>query len=98
MKTIAEKQAEARAAQDHRRAQDEADMKAIAKLFDSPEGQLVLELLMRRFGVLGMRFQTGDRGEVNAIRAGIKDGNAEVILFIIQCLKKAGKDTITFPI
>lgn len=98
MKTIAEKQAVQRTRTEELRKRDEADMQAVAKLFSTEEGRYVLELLMRRFGVLGTRFDVNAKGELDAIRAGIRDGQTAVPLFIVQCLKKAGESSISFPI
>lgn len=98
MSAITDKQAAQKAEAVARKAAEDADKKAIAKLFSTPEGKHVLELLMRRFGVLAPRFVQGPNGEVNAIRAGIKDGRADVPLFILGCLKEAGETHVTFPI
>ena len=98
MKTLAERQAAQRARTEEIRKRDEEDMLAVAKLFATEEGRYVLELLMRRFGVLGSRFEVNGRGELDAIRAGIRDGQTAVPLFIIQCLKKAGESSVSFPI
>ena len=98
MSAITEKQEAQKAAAAAKKAEAEADIKAIAKLFSSPEGKHVLKLLMQRFGVLAPRFVQGPNGEVNAIRAGIRDGRADVPLFIIGCLKEAGETEISFPL
>lgn len=79
----------------------EADQRAmldVADLFKTPQGKRVLTLLCRRFGVLGRRYRQNDRGEVNAIRAGINDGEAAVVLFILECLQASGEEEITLPL
>jgi hypothetical protein len=98
MSHITDKQDAARAAAAARKKEDDEAAALIAKHFSTPEGRAVLELLCRRFGVLGRRFIANERGEVNAIKAGIRDGEASVILFIITCLAKSGEKSITLPL
>ena len=98
MKTLAERQAVQRARTEEIRKRDDEDMLAVARLFSTEEGRYVLELLMRRFGVLGSRFEVNAKGVLDPVRAGIRDGQTAVPLFIIQCLKKAGESSVTFPI
>ncbi len=81
-----------------RQAEDEKAMLDVADLFKTPQGKRVLALLCRRFGVLGRRFRKNDRGELNAIRAGINDGEAAVVLFILECLQASGEEEITLPL
>jgi hypothetical protein len=90
------KQAEARdASKEEKAAQDAADMAKIAKLFSTPEGKEVLELLFRRFGVLGRRFRSpGSTSE----QAAIHDGEAGVVLFILQCMRDSGEKTFQLPL
>lgn len=98
MSAITDKQNEQRAIAAKKRAEAEADMMAIAKHFDNPEGMKVLELLMRRSGVLAPRFTAIEGREPNALRAARRDGQADTPLFIIDCLKLAGAKQITFPL
>jgi hypothetical protein len=98
MSAITDRQEAAKQAAADKKAREDADKKAIAKHFATPEGKHVLELLMRRFGVLTPRFIGGEHGELNALRAARKDGQSDVPLFILGCLKEAGETHITFPI
>lgn len=98
MSHITDKQDAARVAATARKKEDDEATALVAKLFSTPEGAEVLELLCRRFGVLSRRFLPNERGEVNAIKAGIRDGEANAVLFIIACLAKNGVKTITLPL
>lgn len=98
MKTIQDKRDAAAAMAQERAAENEAGMKLIAQHFSTPEGRKVFELLARRFGLLGPCFRVNDRGEVNAVRAGIRDGEANVLRFILECLAKSGANSINLPL
>lgn len=78
-----------------KQAQESADMAKIAKLFGSPEGKEALELLMRRFGVIGRRFRAPG---ISNEQAAIHDGEAGVVLFILQCLKASGEKSLNIPL
>jgi len=94
MKSVRSKQAAAAAVAQERKAETVAEMNAIAKHFSSPEGKHVLELLMRKAGVLGSRFGP----DSDPIKAAIREGETRIPLFIIQCLKQGGETQITFPL
>ena len=86
---------QAEATQQERREQEAADMAKIARLFDTAEGKEVLELLFRRFGVLGRRYRApGTTPE----QAAIHDGEAGVVLFILQCLRDSGTGSFELPL
>lgn len=79
------------AAREQKTAEEKADMDRVAKLFSTPEGKAVLELLVRRFGVLGRRV----RGPQDTdLMVAVRDGEAAAVLFILQCLKSAGVKTL----
>ncbi|WP_367871832.1 hypothetical protein [Luteolibacter sp. Populi] len=98
MSAITEKQAVQREAAARKRAEEEADMLLVARLFSTPDGERVLELMMRRFGVLAPRFVPNEKGELSAIRAGKRDGQAEVVLWVLQCLRVGGKERVSFGV
>jgi len=81
-----------------RKAAEEGDKMLIARHFSGPDGRKVLELLMRRFGVLGTRFVAGEDGKIDVVRAAVRDGRAQVPLFIISCLKEAGEEEVSLPL
>ena len=86
---------QAEATQQERREQEAADMAKIARLFETAEGKEVLELLFRRFGVLGRRYRgPGTTPE----QAAIHDGEAGVVLFILQCLRDSGTKAFELPL
>jgi hypothetical protein len=88
-------QAKGEASLQEKRDQEAADKAKIAKHFRTPEGKEVLELLFRRFGVLGRRFRTPN---TTPEQAAISDGEAGAVLFILQCMKDAGEDSIRIPL
>ena len=95
MKTPRTQHEEAAATMEKRRADEATDMAKVAKLFGTPEGEEVLELLFRRFGVMGRRFRApGTTSE----QAAIHDGEAAVPLFILQCMKASGRKTFPIPL
>ncbi len=88
----------AEAAKEKLSAQDQADVAKVAKLFNTPDGQEVLALLCRRFGVLGRRFRPNAKGEIDPVLAAVNDGQAGAVLFLLKCLKDAGTTTITLEL
>lgn len=94
MKTAADKRAAELAAATARNAETEAELKQVAKLFSTAEGKEVLQIMMRRFGVLSSRFQAGS----DPIQAAIHDGKTEVVLWITRCLKLSGENNISIPL
>lgn len=94
MKTIKERQAEAKSAQDAKKQATNKEMAAIAKLFSSPEGKHVLELLMRKAGVLRPKFGA----DSDPIKAAIREGEARIPLFIVECLKAGGETHLVLPL
>ena len=81
-----------------RKKADTDGMRQSARHFSGPEGQEVFQLLCRRFGLLADRFQVSDRGEVNALKAGIREGETRPLLFILRCLKESGETSINLPL
>lgn len=98
MSHLSEKKAALDLKEADRKKADTDGIRAIARHFSTPEGQEVFHLLCRRFGLLADRFQMNDRGEVNAVKAGIRDGQVRPLLFIIDCMKQNGETSITLPL
>lgn len=59
-----------------------------AELFDTDLGREVLVHLWKRFDVCGRSFLAMEHGEVNALRAGVRDGERAVPNYILQMIRK----------
>ena len=98
MSHLSEKKAALDLREADRKKADTEGIRAIARHFSTPEGREVFHLLCRKYGLLADRFQTNDRGEVNAVKAGIRDGEVRPLLFILRCMKESGETSITLPL
>lgn len=95
MDTLTEKREAATAAQVRRAKDLERMCQNAAVMFSTDEGRELLTYLATRFDVLGRTFLSTDRGEVNAIRAGIRDGERAVVAHLFHLIRKAKPD---FPL
>lgn len=92
MSTIEEKQAALRAEQERLRRDQERICHVAAEIFDTDNGRELLSHLCKRFDILGRSFLVTDRGEVNALRAGVRDGERAAVNYLIQMIRLANKD------
>lgn len=92
MDTLTEKREAATAAQERRAKEHDRMCQAAAAMFSTDEGRELLGYLAARFDVLGRTFLATDRGEVNAIRAGIRDGERAVVNHLFHLIRKAKPD------
>ena len=90
MSTITEKQAANRAAQENHRKELEILSQTAAAVISSEAGQELLAHLWKRFDIEGRTFiPCGERGDVNTIRAAIRDGERAAIKYIFDLARKA---------
>lgn len=95
MSIISDKQASASAVQDSFRKDQDRLSQQIADVFSTETGQEVLGHLVKRFDLTGRSFLATDRGEVNALRAAVRDGERAVVSYLIARARAGNKD---FPI
>ena len=88
MNDIREKQARAKAAEAERRKQAERIEQLAAAVFGTKDGQEWLEHLQARFGLMERVFIGREGGEVNALRAAIRDGERAVVAYQMAMAKK----------
>ena len=65
-----------------------------ADVFSTESGREALAHLVKRFDLLGRVHVATDRGEVNAIRAGIRDGERAVVGHILKLCRKGNPQYI----
>jgi hypothetical protein len=67
-----------------------------AELFATDAGKEILGHLVARFDVTGRCFlPCGDRGDVNALRAAVRDGERAAIMHLVRMIRSGNPD---FPI
>lgn len=89
MSTIQEKMEQARNAEVARLAEENRLAQIAAELFGSDPGQELLAHLCKRFDVLGRTFiATGDRGDVNALRAAARDGERAAVNHLLRLCRR----------
>jgi len=95
MNSLEQRQAAATAQQAaHREANDRLAAIASEKFGDA-NGQELLEHLIKRFDLTGRTFITTERGEVNALRAAVRDGERAAVQHLLKLCRQGNK---TFPI
>lgn len=92
MNDITEKQAKARAAEAERRKQHDRLAQVAAAVLGTQDGQELLAHLQARFGLNERVFILGEKGEVNALRAAIRDGERAVVSYLMTLAKRGGAD------
>lgn len=95
--TINEKIAAAGAEQERRGKDADRISQLYADVFATETGQEVLMHLAKRFDLLGRTFIAADRGDLNALRAAVRDGERAVVNHILN-LVKAGKPDFKFSL
>jgi hypothetical protein len=77
--------------QDHQRL-----CQVAAEVFASDAGKEILKHLVERFDVLGRCFiASAERGEVNALKAAIRDGERAACMHLVRMIRAGNPD---FPI
>jgi hypothetical protein len=97
MSSISDKQAISQLSQDNRRKDHERLCQQMAEVFGTEAGQEILKYLVQRFDLLGRTFIATDRGDVNALRAAVRDGERAVVAHLLQTIRKAKPD-FNFPL
>lgn len=93
MSIITDKQTAARAAQENHRKDLDILSQTANEVLTSGSGSELLSHLWKRFDVEGRSFiPSTDRGEVNTIRAAIRDGERAAIKYIFDLARKANPD------
>lgn len=95
--SLQEKQAAASAVQDQRAKDRDRVCQQFAAVFSTDDGREVLAMLVKRFDLLGRTFLATERGDVNALRAAVRDGERAAVQFIFQTIRAAAPDYI-FPL
>ena len=95
MSIITDKQDAAAATQENFRKEQDRLNQQIAAVFSTDDGRDVLHYLVKRFDLCGRSFLAGDKGDVNALRAAVRDGERAVVNHLISRARSANKD---FPI
>lgn len=95
MSIISDKQAAAGAVQDSFRKDADRLNQQIADVFSTDTGREVLAHLIKRFDLTGRTFLASEKGDVNALRAAVRDGERAVVSYLISRARAGNKD---FPI
>jgi hypothetical protein len=95
MDTLTERRAAATAAEADRHKREDRLAQVALAVLRTEDGKELLAHLVKRFDLTGRTFMAGDKGEVNALRAAIRDGERSVVHHLIALARKADKD---FPI
>ena len=95
MDTLTERRAAAAAAEADRHKREDRLAQVALAVLRTEDGKELLAHMVKRFDLTGRTFMAGDKGEVNALRAAIRDGERSVVRHLIDLARKADKD---FPI
>lgn len=76
--------------QQERKAAHDRIAQVIAAVFSTDDGREMLEYLVKRFDLAGRTFlPIGERGEINALRAAVRDGERAVIAHLLALARAA---------
>ena len=92
MDTLSEKRAALASAETDRQRREERIAQVALAVFQTTDGQELLAHLVRRFDLTGRVFLASDRGEVNAVRAALRDGERAAVRHLIDLCRRADKD------
>jgi hypothetical protein len=96
MSIISDKQADAKHARENQLKEQNRLAQLAADVFASDAGKELLEHLVKRFDVCGRTFiPFGDRAEVNALRAAVRDGERAAVMHLVRLIRAGNPD---FPI
>ncbi len=95
--TLDEKIAAQKTAQETRAKTEERLSHVTAELFASDGGRELLTHLAKRYDILGRTFIANDRGEINALKAAIRDGERAVVNHLLQMIR-VGDPKYPFPL
>ena len=92
MNSLQDKIAAVGAEQERRRKDADRISQLYADVFAGETGQEVLAHLAKRFDLLGRTFIAADRGDLNALRAAVRDGERAVVNHILSLVKQGKPD------
>jgi len=96
MSILSEKQAVATAANQQHLNDQKRLCQIAADVFASEPGKELLAHLVARFDVTGRTFlPSGERGDVNALRAAVRDGERAAVMHLVRMIRNGNPD---FPI
>lgn len=96
MSILTEKQDAAKAAHEKHLNDQKRLCQIAADVFASEAGKELLAHLVARFDVTGRTFlPSGDRGDVNALRAAVRDGERAAVMHLVRMIRTGNPD---FPI
>ena len=96
MSTLSDKMEAASQVEDRRRKDNERFCHLAHDCFNSEAGKELLAHLVARFDVCGRTFiPCNDSGDVNALRAAVRDGERAAIMYLVRLIRASNKD---FPI
>lgn len=97
MTDLDDRRAKALATETDRRKQAERLAQVAAAVFQTDDGHELLDHLCRRFGLQDRVFIPNDRGDINALRAAVRDGERAVVTYLIFLAVKGGLDFSPTP-
>lgn len=98
MSIITDKQAAAAQARQQHLNDQKRLCEIAAEVFASDAGKELLGHLVNRFDVTGRTFlPSGDRGDVNALRAAVRDGERSAVMHLVRMIRCANPD-FPFPL
>lgn len=95
MDTLSERRAEAAAAEAERKKREDRIAQVALAVLRTDDGKELLAHLCKRYDLTGRTFLPGEKNEVNALRAALRDGERSVVRHLIDLARRADKD---FPI
>lgn len=96
MSTLTDKQDHARSIQEARGNDQKRLAQIAADVFAGDTAKELLDHLVKRFDVTGRVFlPCGERGDVNALRAAVRDGERAAVMHLVRLIRAGNPD---FPI
>lgn len=95
MDELSDRRLAAKTADQDRIKREDRICQVAASVLKTEDGKELLSYLIKRFDLTGRVFIAGDKNEVNALRAAIRDGERACVRHLIDLARKADKD---FPI
>lgn len=92
MDTPNDKKARAEAVAAERRKQADRLAQVAAAVLGTEDGKALMAYLQAKFGLRKRVFIATERGEVNALRAAIRDGERAVVDHLLELAEKGGAD------
>jgi hypothetical protein len=97
MSEITDKQEAQKAKAEAARAEFDSLCETALEIFRTDSGQELLGHLAKRFDMLGRTFVPNQNGEVNALRAAVRDGEKATVSYLVAMCRRIDPK-FTFPI